>query len=83
MNQFDETDNIIQGLFPNEGSEINFSLLSSEMKVNHVAIDSTGCVIEDSSKGVDREHWEALSPEAQKALRDNGFYPILKIKLYT
>lgn len=31
------------------------------------------------SKGIDSKHWDALTSEAQKVLKDQGFYPIIKI----
>ncbi len=34
----------------------------------------------DPSKAIDSKHWDALSLEAQKALKEQGFYPSIRIE---
>lgn len=55
----------ISGIF-DEGEERIVHIISGEDNI-------------DPSKGIASEHWDALSSEAQKALKDQGFYPVIKI----
>ncbi len=62
-----ESSNIMQGIVPNK-------FVYDLRTLSNTRNDSR-----DRSKGIDSKQWDALPEEARKTLKEQGFYPIIKI----
>lgn len=67
LKEFIESSNIMQGIVP------------SQFHCDLSALINTRGDNRDRSKGIDSRQWDALPEEARKALKEHGFYPIIKI----
>lgn len=64
----EELRNYIQGISVNNSVPVYLDILNNDDSKIRVVSNM------DPSKKIDSKHWDALPPEAQSALRDQGFY---------